>query len=289
MDSIKFKALLKSAEYGSLTKASEELGYTQAGLTHMMNRLEKEIGVKLLQRTKSGVKLTDEGCALLPAIKNFTQADTALMNSINIIRNKENKLLTIGAYPCIAQNILPSIITEFGQTSPKTTLRIFVGSHKELSEMLVSGEIDLAFISKNENLNGYRTPLCRDTFFAVMPADEKIPEDSIDLAFFENKPLLIPSYGDDLSIIEKTLAENNVTPLIDSSVADNETVISMVSCGLGYSILPELVIRNSSKSVSVKPVYPSFYRELEIIAKSKDSLSAAANKFIKVSLQIINK
>jgi DNA-binding transcriptional LysR family regulator len=41
MDSIKFQALLKAVDYGSLTKAAEELGYTQAGLTHMMNRLEK--------------------------------------------------------------------------------------------------------------------------------------------------------------------------------------------------------------------------------------------------------
>ena len=40
MDSVKIKALLRAAELGSLTKAAEELGYTQAGLTHMMNRLE---------------------------------------------------------------------------------------------------------------------------------------------------------------------------------------------------------------------------------------------------------
>ena len=42
MESSKFFALLKAVEYGSLTKAADELGYTQAGLTHMMNSLRKK-------------------------------------------------------------------------------------------------------------------------------------------------------------------------------------------------------------------------------------------------------
>ena len=74
MDSEKFHALLKAIECGSLTGAAEELGYTQAGLTHMMNRLEKEIGVSLLQRTKLGVKLSPDGKDLLPYIKNFPRS-----------------------------------------------------------------------------------------------------------------------------------------------------------------------------------------------------------------------
>lgn len=72
MDSEKFRALLKASECGSLTAAAEELGYTQAGLTQMMNRLEKEIGITLLQRTKHGVTLLPDGQELFPYIKNFT-------------------------------------------------------------------------------------------------------------------------------------------------------------------------------------------------------------------------
>ena len=57
MDSKKIYALLTAIDCGSLTAAAEKLGYTQSGLTHMMNSLENELGLNLLVRSKSGVHL----------------------------------------------------------------------------------------------------------------------------------------------------------------------------------------------------------------------------------------
>ena len=48
MDSKKFEILMAAAEMGSLSKASERVGYTQSGLTHMMDALEREVGFPLL-------------------------------------------------------------------------------------------------------------------------------------------------------------------------------------------------------------------------------------------------
>lgn len=61
MESKKLEALLMAVDLGSFTKAAEVLGYTQSGLTHMMNSLEKEVGFTLLERGRSGVRLTEEG------------------------------------------------------------------------------------------------------------------------------------------------------------------------------------------------------------------------------------
>ena len=58
MDTKKTRALLLALEKGSLTAAAEELGYTQSGLTHMMNSLEDEAGISLLVRSKVGPKQT---------------------------------------------------------------------------------------------------------------------------------------------------------------------------------------------------------------------------------------
>ena len=61
MDIIKCEAALAAAEQGSLTAAAELLGYTQSGLTHMMNSLEKDIGFPVLLRGRQGVRLTPAG------------------------------------------------------------------------------------------------------------------------------------------------------------------------------------------------------------------------------------
>ena len=59
MDTKKLEALLTAVELGSFTRAAEVLGYTQSGLTHMMNSLEKDIGFTVLVRGRSGVRAGD--------------------------------------------------------------------------------------------------------------------------------------------------------------------------------------------------------------------------------------
>ena len=70
MDTRKLEALLTAVELGSFTRAAEVLGYTQSGLTHMMNSLEKDIGFTVLVRGRSGVQLTPAGQRLLPLVRD---------------------------------------------------------------------------------------------------------------------------------------------------------------------------------------------------------------------------
>lgn len=73
MDTRKIEALLTSIEAGTFTKAAAQLGCTQSGLTHMMDSLEKEVGFPLLSRSRSGVQLTENGEALLPAMRELVK------------------------------------------------------------------------------------------------------------------------------------------------------------------------------------------------------------------------
>ena len=66
----KYMAFVKTVEYGSFTRAAEMLNYSQSGISRMINDLEKEWKVVLLERGKSGVKLTSAGMKLLPCAKN---------------------------------------------------------------------------------------------------------------------------------------------------------------------------------------------------------------------------
>ena len=74
MDSVKCEALLIAAEQGSLTRAGEILGYTQSGITRMIRSLEQETDFPMLIRTQHGVRLTADGKAMLPALRNIVKA-----------------------------------------------------------------------------------------------------------------------------------------------------------------------------------------------------------------------
>lgn len=92
MDTKKLEALAAAVEYGSFTRAAENLGYTQSGLTHMMNSLEKDIGFPVLLRGRQGVRLTPAGERIFPLIRNLLDADEALGREIGRINtNREER------------------------------------------------------------------------------------------------------------------------------------------------------------------------------------------------------
>ena len=86
METKKLEALVMAVRTGSFTRAAEVLGYTQSGLTHMMNALEQEIGFSLLLRDHRGVRLTAQGRRLYPQIRQLLSANRQLQSSIAALR-----------------------------------------------------------------------------------------------------------------------------------------------------------------------------------------------------------
>ena len=69
MDTKKLEALAAAVQYGRFTRAAEALGYTQSGMTHMMNSLERDIGFPVLLRGRGGVRLTPAGERIYPLVR----------------------------------------------------------------------------------------------------------------------------------------------------------------------------------------------------------------------------
>ena len=70
---LKYMAFIKTVEYGSFTRAAEILHYSQSGISRMIHDLEKEWNVTLLERSRTGVRLTTEGEMLLPGAKSLCE------------------------------------------------------------------------------------------------------------------------------------------------------------------------------------------------------------------------
>lgn len=118
MDAIKCEAIITAAETGSLTAAAERLGYTQSGITRMLNSLESEVGFPLFIRSKKGVQLTENGKAILPFFREIvrTQQKTQQFSAeiCGIIKGS----LTIGCYYSISALWMPEILKDFRSRFP---------------------------------------------------------------------------------------------------------------------------------------------------------------------------
>ena len=102
MDAKKLDVLIKAINEGSFSKASTLVGYTQSGLTHLVNSLEKEVGFSLVNRSFNGIKLSKEGEELLPYILNYIQSNDELLDKIDKIKHQQKHTIKIAAYASMA-------------------------------------------------------------------------------------------------------------------------------------------------------------------------------------------
>lgn len=288
MESKKLEALLMAVDLGSFTKAAEVLGYTQSGLTHMMNSLEKEVGFTLLERGRSGVRLTEEGERIAPAVREFLQANARLDSVIEQVASSRTEIIRVSAYASIAMHWLPGIIQRFREECPDVDVDIRMADHVDVPyELLAQGKMDAILVSPQDEGRYEWVHLADDSMFAVLPKDfDTQGMTAFPLAAFEARDFIMPSQGFDKDIM-RIFNRIGVKPHILPTWVDDPTVISMVSHGLGVSMMTELTVRGRTDGVKLLPVEPASSRELGLAVRSLDAASDGLRHFIDCTKRVV--
>ena len=288
MESKKLEALLMAVDLGSFTKAAEVLGYTQSGLTHMMNSLEKEVGFTLLERGRSGVRLTEEGERIAPAVREFLQANARLDSVIEQVAASRTEIIRVSAYASIAMHWLPGIIQRFREECPDVDVDIRMADHVDVPyELLAQGKMDAILVSPQDEGQYEWVHLADDPMFAVLPKDfDTQGMTAFPLAAFEARDFIMPSQGFDKDIM-RIFNRIGVKPHILPTWVDDPTVISMVSHGLGVSMMTELTVRGRTDGVKLLPVEPASSRELGLAVRSLDAASDGLRHFIDCTKRVV--
>ena len=98
----KYLAFVKTVEYGSFTKAAEVLSYSQSGISRMIKDLETEWNIPLLERSRSGVRLTSDGLKLLPHAKRVCEEYQKLQMEVDDLHGVQSGIIRIGTFSSVA-------------------------------------------------------------------------------------------------------------------------------------------------------------------------------------------
>ncbi len=291
MDSKKIRALLTIAESKSITSAAEKLGYTQPGLTNMMNSLEAELGLELLVRGKSGARLSQYALELLPFFNSFLEADRELVSSAERIIEKYKYSLRIGAYSSVARLWLPSILSNYRGSNVKTETELTVTGIRSLYGNVRDGQLDCAIVSLQEELIGDLgwIPLHSDELLAVVPLDLVWNRDDFPVEKFDREEFLMPSGGFDMDILPALNGGGHQSgAIIRYTNLDDAAIISMVSHDLGFSILSELVVQGIAENVRLLKLSPPTFRELGIIISPEWESDANLRNFVRCAQETVD-
>jgi len=283
MDTKKIKALLRAVELGSLSSAAEDLGYTQSGLTHMMNALEDELGVSVLIRNKSGVHLSPIGMELLTDMKTLVNAADALVRDVDSLRERTISSIRVGAYSSIARTWLPVILAHYKDTSPETAMTLSMQDIRELYNAVKNEDLDCAIVSYQSALMAGLswTPLKDDELVAILPGSYSVEEGAFPVEYFSDMDFLMPSGGFDMDILPafSSVSGRNL-PNFRYTNMDDAAIVSMCSHGLGVSIMSRLIMESVTDKVAVVPLKPQSFRRLGIITREQRKNDRGIRNFI---------
>lgn len=277
----RYIAFCKIMEYGSFTRAAEALGYTQAAVSQMVASLENEFSLKLLIRTRGGVKLTPEGKQLYPFIMRTMAAGREMQEKAHEISGLEAGQVRIGIFPSISQHVLPKVIKKFRTIYPNINFVLYQGDNKAIPQWLKSGAIDFAFVYPAA-ATGYETKvIAHEKILAVVPENHRLAgADTVLLEKFADDPIILMEEGGKFNTIYDSFRQIGKTPNVKYRIQDDATILAMVEEGLGITFLSSMALEHTTYKFRKILTVPSIERIISIAYENPAFLSMASKRFI---------
>jgi len=183
------KVLDAVARYGSVTKAANELRYSQPSVSHHLGRLEANTGTKLVQRVGRGIRLTPEGELLAQrATEILGRLDAASVELAARVGLRAGRVRLAGSQTVLS-TVVPKAAAALSRSYPGIELNIVDAHPVEGLEMLRSGQVDIAMIFRNadtppDEAAGFRlTHLLDDPVYLLSDRPDQRLEDHRDSAW----------------------------------------------------------------------------------------------------------
>jgi DNA-binding transcriptional LysR family regulator len=281
------KAFLEVARCGNFTRAAEELHICQPALTVQIKQFEYALGVKLFDRDKRHVALTQAGRDLLRPVERVIADIEAIRVSSHEFATHQRGIVTVGTLPSIAASILPSAIRQLNNQHPGIAVRLVELVGTRIGDAVKAGEVDLGVgsYSKTDRELAYQH-LWSDRMAAFVSVRHALAKRrSITFKELVNFPLILTRRDSSVRVlVDRVLERERLSANIVHEASYVPTIVGLAAADLGVAILPE---RESTPAVEailhMLPIRsPALIRNIGIISNTARSFSPAAEEFIEV-------
>ena len=266
----------------NITRAAETLHLTQPVVTRTIKELEQYYGIALFERINHKLRPTDAGrrfyAHAMQVVSSFDAMETDVRDYA------ERFTLCVGSTYYLGSYFLPKLITLFQARFPQASIRARVMNAGNLQRAIREGELDFAIIEDMAT----EADLASELFFEdhltlLLPVDHPLARrESVNICDLRDQPFLMRESG---SITRRRLDETfamhgfAVEPLLEST--STHAIIQCVAAGLGVTLLPEYLVRDSVSSglVACRPICDeTFLRKNYIVWRKEKHLSEAVQE-----------
>ena len=281
VDKINANVFLTVAKTGSFRRAADLLGYTQAGGSYIISSMEQETGLHLFAREHSGVRLSEEGEALLPQMKQLDIWERHFQQTVTELNGLKRGNLRVQIFDSISIHWIPGIVRTFRDDYPGVQLELISEEDSTRQEEMVrSGEVDCGFFLTRVSSDISYYPLIEEKLKVIVPADSPMAElDHFPIRDLGKYPYIGMKY-DSHTGIGDIFAKHKIRPRTIFRLDNDYSAMAMVKEGVGFCIFPELLLKDMPDGVKCMDFDQPQKRTISVGTASIKTCSHACKKFI---------
>lgn len=271
MDQRQLSSFVTLAEELHFVRAAARLGVTQPALSQQIARLEETLAVRLFERTKRRVALTDAGRVFLTdALAILRQFEQAAMGARRAAKGQIGRL-TIGFVEASPFNVLPRLVSRLSRDLPEVSLVLQEMVTEEQVEALRSGRIDVGLLRPMFNEPDFgRLPLLRESYLVALPVGHPLAEaDSVPLSALREERFIVTPARKRRYVegrFRAAFRRAGFEPQVAQEVNQLHTIIGLVGGGIGVALVPHSVSRLDLEGVVYRPLRDKDAPVAELVA-----------------------
>lgn len=278
-----FVAVADELHFG---RAAEKLFIAQPALSQQIQHLERELGVRLLERSSRRVSLSAAGAVFLAEARAILARVAGATEAARRADRGELGRLGVGFVASATYAVLPDVLRRFRERFPDVELLLYELTAAEQADALREGTINVGFARPFlEDPALIVEPVARENFVVALPEGHSLAAgESVPLADLAAEPFILfpsspkPSYADTVY----ALCEGaGFTPQVAQEVREMQTAVSLIAAGLGVSLVPASVQNLRRLGVVYRPLRdPTPPTEL-VLAYRRDDSSPVLQGFLR--------
>ncbi|MET0726248.1 MAG: LysR family transcriptional regulator [Leifsonia sp.] len=295
LDSRSLRVVLAIAEHGSITAASEALGYSQPAISQQVRRLEARIGMPVLERVGRGVRLTEAGTVLARHAQAVAKAIDAASGEIAELQGLRAGRVRIAAFPSASATIVPRLLAVMAERHPAVSISYLEAEPPEAVAAVRENRADIAITFSypgdrddphRESARGLSvSTFGREPVHVVLPAAHPLAgQESVDISRLRDANWIAGCPRCRGHLVELCDA-SGFTPRIGYETDNFVAVLGMVAAGLGVATLPRLALASTRLPAGVieLPTTHADHRTLHVVTGD----GAAGVPAIRASLRVL--
>jgi DNA-binding transcriptional LysR family regulator len=249
---------------GSFSAAAESLAYTQPAISQQIARLEKHVGVKLIEREPRGVRLTPAGEVLVRHTERVMAQLAAADEELQDVAAQARGRLRIGSFATAAGTIVPRAVAAFRPLRPAIEVEISLLDPHESIPAVRRGDLEIAiteeggFESEVDTGGLQIEHLLDDHMWVSLPVDHPLAtRPTVDLIDLRDEDWMFACLSGtcaDSNVVLRACRDAGFQPRIAYQSDDYFAIQGLVASGMGVALIPGLGLASTRDDVAVRPV-----------------------------------